>query len=209
MASRPLRLFEGYGVELEYMIVDARHARRAPDRRPRCSRPARRARRRRRRAARSRWSNELGAPRDRAQDQRPGARARRAGRAASQASVRRIERAARAARRAACCRARCIRGWIPQREIELWPHDDREIYARFDRIFDCRGHGWANLQSVHLNLPFARRRRVRPAARRDPRAAAAPARAGRELAVRRRRATGPARHPARRLPRATPGASRR
>src|SRR5690606_30349750 len=23
------------------------------------------------------------------------------------------------------------------------------------RIFDCRGHGWANLQSVHLNLPFA------------------------------------------------------
>src|SRR5690606_18371458 len=25
----------------------------------------------------------------------------------------------------------------------------------FDRIFNCGGHGWANLQSVHLNLPFA------------------------------------------------------
>ena len=28
------------------------------------------------------------------------------------------------------------------------------VYEAFDRIFDCRGHGWANLQSVHLNLPF-------------------------------------------------------
>src|SRR5205085_672277 len=22
------------------------------------------------------------------------------------------------------------------------------------KIFDCRGHGWSNLQSTHLNLPF-------------------------------------------------------
>ena len=46
--------------------------------------------------------------------------------------------------------------WMdPAREFELWPYGDREIYAAFDRIFDCRGHGWANLQSAHLNLPFA------------------------------------------------------
>jgi gamma-glutamyl:cysteine ligase YbdK (ATP-grasp superfamily) len=46
--------------------------------------------------------------------------------------------------------------WMdPAREFALWPHGDREIYAAFDRIFDCRGHGWANLQSAHLNLPFA------------------------------------------------------
>jgi gamma-glutamyl:cysteine ligase YbdK (ATP-grasp superfamily) len=46
--------------------------------------------------------------------------------------------------------------WMdPAREFEVWPHGDREIYAAFDRIFDCRGHGWANLQSAHLNLPFA------------------------------------------------------
>jgi hypothetical protein len=25
----------------------------------------------------------------------------------------------------------------------------------YNRIFDCRGHGWSNLQSTHLNLPFA------------------------------------------------------
>lgn len=38
---------------------------------------------------------------------------------------------------------------------QLWPHDGQEIYQAFDRIFDCRGHGWSNLQSMHLNLPFA------------------------------------------------------
>jgi gamma-glutamyl:cysteine ligase YbdK (ATP-grasp superfamily) len=43
----------------------------------------------------------------------------------------------------------------PRTEMRLWPHGGREIYAAFDRIFDCRGHGWANIQSVHLNLPFA------------------------------------------------------
>jgi gamma-glutamyl:cysteine ligase YbdK (ATP-grasp superfamily) len=39
--------------------------------------------------------------------------------------------------------------------MRLWPHDNREVYAAFDRIFSCRGHGWANLQSMHINLPFA------------------------------------------------------
>jgi carboxylate-amine ligase len=46
--------------------------------------------------------------------------------------------------------------WMdPGRELRLWPHDNSEIYQAFDRIFDCRGHGWSNLQSMHLNLPFA------------------------------------------------------
>lgn len=46
--------------------------------------------------------------------------------------------------------------WMdPERELKLWPHESNVIYATFDRIFDCRGHGWANLQSMHLNLPFA------------------------------------------------------
>ncbi|MDW8287787.1 MAG: glutamate-cysteine ligase family protein, partial [Flammeovirgaceae bacterium] len=40
-------------------------------------------------------------------------------------------------------------------EAELWKHEYNEIYALYDRIFDCRGHGWVNLQSTHLNLPFA------------------------------------------------------
>jgi len=42
----------------------------------------------------------------------------------------------------------------PDRDTRLWPHGNREIYHQYDRIFDCRGHGWSNLQSVHLNLPF-------------------------------------------------------
>ncbi len=40
-------------------------------------------------------------------------------------------------------------------EFRRWPHDSAEIYHAYDRIFDCRGHGWSNLQSCHLNLPFA------------------------------------------------------
>jgi gamma-glutamyl:cysteine ligase YbdK (ATP-grasp superfamily) len=45
--------------------------------------------------------------------------------------------------------------WMdPLRETFLWPHDDGPIYEAYNRIFGCLGHGWANLQSVHLNLPF-------------------------------------------------------
>ena len=46
--------------------------------------------------------------------------------------------------------------WMdPHRELKLWPHQYNAVYEAYNRIFDCRGHGWANLQSVHLNLPFA------------------------------------------------------
>ncbi|MCC7398129.1 MAG: glutamate--cysteine ligase [Planctomycetes bacterium] len=43
----------------------------------------------------------------------------------------------------------------PAREFRRWPHDYGDVYGAYDRIFDCRGHGWSNLQSCHLNLPFA------------------------------------------------------
>lgn len=42
----------------------------------------------------------------------------------------------------------------PARESGLWMHEDNAIYAAFDRVFGVRGHGWFNIQSVHLNLPF-------------------------------------------------------
>jgi gamma-glutamyl:cysteine ligase YbdK (ATP-grasp superfamily) len=46
--------------------------------------------------------------------------------------------------------------WMdPARDARLWPHEYTEIYHAFDRIFGCRTHGWTNLQSVHVNLPFA------------------------------------------------------
>jgi glutamate---cysteine ligase / carboxylate-amine ligase len=45
--------------------------------------------------------------------------------------------------------------WMnPYEEMKLWPHDNSPIYDAYNRIFDCRGHGWANLQSMHINLPF-------------------------------------------------------
>ncbi len=45
--------------------------------------------------------------------------------------------------------------WMdPTRETRIWPHHHGDVYRAYDRLFDCRRHGWANLQSVHLNLPF-------------------------------------------------------
>ncbi|RYF03486.1 MAG: glutamate--cysteine ligase, partial [Deltaproteobacteria bacterium] len=43
----------------------------------------------------------------------------------------------------------------PHKETRLWPHAHNEVYEAFNHAFDCRGHGWSNLQSTHLNLPFA------------------------------------------------------
>ncbi|PRY15616.1 glutamate-cysteine ligase [Pontibacter ummariensis] len=43
----------------------------------------------------------------------------------------------------------------PYTDTRLWPHEYNTVYEAYNRIFDCRGHGWANLQSNHLNLPFA------------------------------------------------------
>jgi gamma-glutamyl:cysteine ligase YbdK (ATP-grasp superfamily) len=42
----------------------------------------------------------------------------------------------------------------PMAETKLWPHENNEVYDIYNKIFDCRGHGWSNLQSTHLNLPF-------------------------------------------------------
>jgi glutamate---cysteine ligase / carboxylate-amine ligase len=42
----------------------------------------------------------------------------------------------------------------PAKESATWQGDGSEVYGTYDRIFNCRGHGWFNLQSCHLNLPF-------------------------------------------------------
>ena len=42
----------------------------------------------------------------------------------------------------------------PEKEMQLWQHDHNKIYSLYNRIFDCRGHGWSNVQSMHINLPF-------------------------------------------------------
>ncbi len=48
----------------------------------------------------------------------------------------------------------CHPAFNPLTETKLWPHESSEVYETYNRIFDCRGHGWSNLQSTHLNLPF-------------------------------------------------------
>lgn len=42
----------------------------------------------------------------------------------------------------------------PKLELKLWEHSYSKIYALYNRIFDCTGHGWSNVQSMHINLPF-------------------------------------------------------
>ena len=42
----------------------------------------------------------------------------------------------------------------PASEGSLWDGGQSAIYDAYDRIFRCAGHGWVNLQSVHLNLGF-------------------------------------------------------
>lgn len=46
--------------------------------------------------------------------------------------------------------------WMnPDTDTKIWPHEYNDIYRSYNQIFDCRGHGWSNLQSTHLNLPFS------------------------------------------------------
>ena len=42
----------------------------------------------------------------------------------------------------------------PLTDTTLWKHNYSEVYELYDKIFDCSGHGWSNLQSTHINLPF-------------------------------------------------------
>ncbi len=150
--SFPLRLFEGYGVELEYTIVDAATL----DVRPVCDEllalvgggyemevelgPVA-------------WSNELALHVVELKTNGPAASLSGLG-ALFQEHVGRI------AELLSPMGARLLptgmHPWMdPDSELRLWPHENNRIYATFDRIFGCRGHGWANLQSAHLNLPFA------------------------------------------------------
>lgn len=43
----------------------------------------------------------------------------------------------------------------PETETKLWPHGNKDIYKKYDEIFSCKGHGWSNLQSMHINISFS------------------------------------------------------
>jgi gamma-glutamyl:cysteine ligase YbdK (ATP-grasp superfamily) len=40
-------------------------------------------------------------------------------------------------------------------ETAVWPHRHKQIYEAFGRIFNLKRHGWLNIQSFQLNIPYA------------------------------------------------------
>lgn len=39
-------------------------------------------------------------------------------------------------------------------ETGIWPHRHRQIYQAYGEIFNLKRHGWLNIQSFQLNLPY-------------------------------------------------------
>ena len=39
-------------------------------------------------------------------------------------------------------------------DTAIWPHYHRKIYQEYGKIFNLNQHGWLNIQSFHLNLPY-------------------------------------------------------
>jgi len=39
-------------------------------------------------------------------------------------------------------------------DTSIWPHYHKKIYQQYAKIFNLNQHGWLNIQSFHLNLPF-------------------------------------------------------
>ena len=40
------------------------------------------------------------------------------------------------------------------KDTAVWPHYHKKIYQQYGKIFNLNQHGWLNIQSFHLNLPF-------------------------------------------------------
>lgn len=152
MPAAALSAFLGYGIELEYMIVD----RDSLAVRPIADELLRKAAGHYATdvdSGRFGWSNELALHLIEIKNTAPHARLE--GLAAGfQDQIARIDGLL------AGFGARLMPGamhpWMnPACETKLWPHENSVIYRAYDRIFDCQAHGWANIQSMHLNLPFA------------------------------------------------------
>jgi len=150
--NRPLGLFQGYGVELEYMIVDAKSLAVLP--------VADRILRTRKgsvvdelEAGPLCWSNELVLHVIELKTNGP---------VPSLSGLAGVfsEHVGRVNRLLAPLGGRLMPTAMhplmdPARETRLWPHGNRTVYETYDRIFGCSGHGWANLQCIHVNLPFS------------------------------------------------------
>ncbi len=147
-----LGLFEGYGIELEYMIVD----RDSLAVRPLTDQVLRQVAGEivnEVEAGALRWSNELVMHVLELKTNGPAERLKGLG-DEFQNGIRQVNEQLSGFN--AQLLGTAMHPWMdPQRETVLWPYDNREIYDAYDRIFGCQGHGWSNLQSMHINLPFA------------------------------------------------------
>jgi carboxylate-amine ligase len=151
MKSGVLGLFEGYGVEIEYMIVD-RESLQVRGLADEVLRAVSGGYASEVEVGDLAWSNELVLHVVELKTNGPAARVEGLDRSFSE-SVGRIARIL--GEHNARLMPTAMHPWMdPEHETRLWPHENGRIYSTFDRIFDCRGHGWANVQSIHLNLPF-------------------------------------------------------
>ncbi|HUW37764.1 MAG TPA: glutamate-cysteine ligase family protein [Rhodocyclaceae bacterium] len=152
MSAAPLPAFAAYGIELEYMIVDAQTLSVRPVADALLSElagaPAAEVDR-----GGLAWSNELVLHVLELKNARPSPDLPALA-AAFQSEVGAIGR--RLAAMGARLMPSAAHPWMdPHTETHLWPGEHAAIYRAYDRIFGCRSHGWANLQSAHVNLPFA------------------------------------------------------
>jgi glutamate---cysteine ligase / carboxylate-amine ligase len=149
--NRPLHLFEGFGIEMEYMIVQDDTLDVEPITDKVLEKVAGKVTNEVSRDGTA-WSNELVLHVIEIKSDGPASTIEGAG-AVFHKEILEIEKIL------SGFNARLMPGaihpWMdPFAEIKLWPHEYNPIYEAYNRIFDCRGHGWSNLQSTHLNLPF-------------------------------------------------------
>jgi hypothetical protein len=149
-ADTPLGLFEGYGLEVEYMIVDGERLDVVP------------AADQLLEAAAGEltdeyengdvaWNNELALHVIELKCNGPRPTLAGLGRAFAANAALANEKLGREGSR---LMPTAMHPWMDPAKVQLWPHGTRVIYDTFDRIFSCKGHGWANLQSLQINLPF-------------------------------------------------------
>jgi gamma-glutamyl:cysteine ligase YbdK (ATP-grasp superfamily) len=44
-------------------------------------------------------------------------------------------------------------------ETGVWPHRHQQIYREYSKVFNLKQHGWLNIQSFQLNLPYSNERK--------------------------------------------------
>lgn len=150
--SKIYHLFEGCGIELEYMIVDRRRLNvlnisdallRTPEGKYKCDIDR----------GTIGWSNEFALHVIELKTNDPSSSLSQLS-GEYQEQVSRINNILK--RRDAMLMPTAMHPWMdPSTEARFWPHGNRRIYLTYDRIFGCRVHGFANIQSMQANLSFS------------------------------------------------------